>query len=605
MEFIMKQILQMVLIIFSLLFCFSSNILSNTITINGSKTVLALISPSQGEQYVGYPTLGYDIGFYYSGDSQHGERSRTLFTFDISEISNATINSVALDMNITYVGDSYTCNVTAADYRSNITDQWIVIGSSTVLLEVDYYQFGPQTDPDLKTDLIANLGSSDYFLGAFSADEANNGSNANLSISLVVDYTPEPTTVSLTAMNDMDGYHGGNIGVGVNESASSGLTSPQVLDDLSDGDIIYLEAEEDQTNSGYNYIWNDTEAPNEKSKWEKAIGGNPTFISYNQSATYPVASTDNGANLVGYLKKVCNITLSNDFQATSDGGTITVDGLSVNAPTISSVVEGNTITATALSSYTVDEITHSFWYWDNDVTDNNRTKTFSISAHEEHVAHYKPSIVRVSTLDLTMNSYHPRIQQNIQLSWNEHPSPGIVEYIIRRGINHEAVTIIATVNRGTTTYTDGDFYLAADGTEETVKYCVTCQFSPYDTSGTTSFLYTDGEDATVEKLAQLDSISTEMPSIKEYALNSNFPNPFNPSTQISYQIPENSFVNLIVYNSLGQKVTELVNQHQSSGRYSVKFNAANLPSGVYIYKLQVSAGSTTNFSDVKKMLLTK
>ncbi len=85
-----------------------------------------------------------------------------------------------------------------------------------------------------------------------------------------------------------------------------------------------------------------------------------------------------------------------------------------------------------------------------------------------------------------------------------------------------------------------------------------------------------------------------------YELKSNYPNPFNPTTQISYQIPENSFVNLIVYNALGQEVAQLVNQHQSSGQYSVKFNAANLPSGVYIYKLQ-----TNNFSDVKKMLIMK
>jgi len=88
--------------------------------------------------------------------------------------------------------------------------------------------------------------------------------------------------------------------------------------------------------------------------------------------------------------------------------------------------------------------------------------------------------------------------------------------------------------------------------------------------------------------------------ITEYALNSNYPNPFNPTTQISYQLPENSFVNLGVYNALGQKVEELVNQHQSSGKYTVKFDASNLPSGVYIYKLQ-----TEKFSDVKKMLLTK
>lgn len=88
--------------------------------------------------------------------------------------------------------------------------------------------------------------------------------------------------------------------------------------------------------------------------------------------------------------------------------------------------------------------------------------------------------------------------------------------------------------------------------------------------------------------------------LKKNGIIGNYPNPFNPSTKISYQIPENSFVSLVVYNTLGQKVAELVNEHQSSGKYSVQFNATNLPSGVYIYKIQAG-----EFSSVKKMLLTK
>ena len=87
---------------------------------------------------------------------------------------------------------------------------------------------------------------------------------------------------------------------------------------------------------------------------------------------------------------------------------------------------------------------------------------------------------------------------------------------------------------------------------------------------------------------------------KEYALNSNYPNPFNPTTQISYQIPNDGFVNLSVYNSLGQEVTGLVNQQQSIGRYTVQFNAASLSSGIYFYR--IAAGE---FNQVKKMLLVR
>lgn len=89
-------------------------------------------------------------------------------------------------------------------------------------------------------------------------------------------------------------------------------------------------------------------------------------------------------------------------------------------------------------------------------------------------------------------------------------------------------------------------------------------------------------------------------NILDYSLTQNYPNPFNPTTKISYQIPENSFVNLIVYNVLGQKVAKLINKYQSVGKYSIQFDADNLPSGVYIYKLQAS-----EFTSVKKMILTK
>jgi len=100
------------------------------------------------------------------------------------------------------------------------------------------------------------------------------------------------------------------------------------------------------------------------------------------------------------------------------------------------------------------------------------------------------------------------------------------------------------------------------------------------------------------KINDEEDSNTEI--INKFALESNYPNPFNPTTQISYQLPENSFVNLVVYNTIGQKVAELVNQEQTSGKYTVKFDAADLPSGVYIYKFQAG-----EFSDVKKMLLTK
>ncbi len=86
----------------------------------------------------------------------------------------------------------------------------------------------------------------------------------------------------------------------------------------------------------------------------------------------------------------------------------------------------------------------------------------------------------------------------------------------------------------------------------------------------------------------------------EYALQQNFPNPFNPTTTIRYQLPAAGQVTLNVYNALGQKVAELVNRNQQAGYYRVQINAQHFASGVYFYKL-VSG----KFVQMRKMLLLK
>ena len=88
--------------------------------------------------------------------------------------------------------------------------------------------------------------------------------------------------------------------------------------------------------------------------------------------------------------------------------------------------------------------------------------------------------------------------------------------------------------------------------------------------------------------------------ISTYKLFNNYPNPFNPSTKIKYSVANKSFVSLKVYDISGKEVASIVNREQSAGEYEVDFNAAELSSGVYLYKLQ--AGS---FVETKKMILLK
>ena len=93
---------------------------------------------------------------------------------------------------------------------------------------------------------------------------------------------------------------------------------------------------------------------------------------------------------------------------------------------------------------------------------------------------------------------------------------------------------------------------------------------------------------------------SEVNKVFNFELNQNYPNPFNPTTKISYSIPARANVTLKVYNMLGQEVTTLVNGTEEAGRHEVNFNASDLASGLYIYKIQ-----SGNFSQSKKMMLLK
>ncbi|MFH1198047.1 MAG: T9SS type A sorting domain-containing protein [bacterium] len=125
------------------------------------------------------------------------------------------------------------------------------------------------------------------------------------------------------------------------------------------------------------------------------------------------------------------------------------------------------------------------------------------------------------------------------------------------------------------------FYVAAavEGTDEAVLGLLTEAQNKYNTTFT----------------------SVEPGSIPvKYELSQNFPNPFNPTTKINFSIPQNDFVSLRIYNTLGQEVAHPVANEMSAGNHSVEFNASYLSSGAYFYVL--TAG---NFNSTRKMILIK
>jgi len=101
------------------------------------------------------------------------------------------------------------------------------------------------------------------------------------------------------------------------------------------------------------------------------------------------------------------------------------------------------------------------------------------------------------------------------------------------------------------------------------------------------------------KSTSVETIDDAQPT--DFELLQNYPNPFNPTTKIRFSLPENKKVKLTVFNILGEAVSELVNEEMTMGLHEVNFDAGNLASGIYVYRLDVE----NQFSDIKKMILLK
>ena len=115
-----------------------------------------------------------------------------------------------------------------------------------------------------------------------------------------------------------------------------------------------------------------------------------------------------------------------------------------------------------------------------------------------------------------------------------------------------------------------------------------------------SFGFGDYDIWLVKTLPDISDVNTEDQMLNSYKLFENYPNPFNPSTKIKYQIPKQSFITLKIFDVLGNEIKFLVNEEKTAGTYEIEFDASALSSGVYFYQLR-----TNEFSETKKMLLLK
>jgi sugar lactone lactonase YvrE len=192
------------------------------------------------------------------------------------------------------------------------------------------------------------------------------------------------------------------------------------------------------------------------------------------------------------------------------------------------------------------------------------------------------------------------VQGNTQvtLKWNKNTDANFYRYRIYGGTTANPTTIIDSTTSGIS-----DTMRVIHGLTNSTKYYfrVTALNLSLLESG-----YSNEVNATPVTGIGVEGNGNVIP--KDYSLDQNFPNPFNPSTTIKFGIPEASQVSLKIFDVLGREVTTLVNQELSAGYYSYQWNGVKLSSGIYIYRLTATYmkdNTQHQFTQVKKLLLQK
>lgn len=176
---------------------------------------------------------------------------------------------------------------------------------------------------------------------------------------------------------------------------------------------------------------------------------------------------------------------------------------------------------------------------------------------------------------------------SITIQWTDNSLSESGFIIARRTENEMVFSYIDTVGTDILTYQEVGL------TPDVLYFYKVCAYNSYGLSD-----FSNTVSAVTKKSTNI--VAQNISSAESYFLGNNFPNPFNPTTNIRFGITERSFVKLTVYNSLGVKIEELISQYLSPGIYLLKWNAEKYSSGVYFYGIE-----TNGFTGIKKMILIK
>ncbi len=491
-----------------------------------------------------------------------------------------------------YYSNTFQVNLCQLDNGTSLTNSQAIINAIGTATSISKSLYQDTITVDI-TNLVGQRQLYDQFflLGASSNDVENN-SHAQISITVNVEYYLPVTIIAdnnFTASNNKDGK------IIVNNN--SPVDAPANVPNLIIGSNVSLQAVSPQTdNQGYQRVWNTSGVAASISFWQKKVNGVSTVMGNNIQLSHTITPDDWNASYVANLMKVCNITIQNNFIGVGHGNTITVNNNVVGSPSSNNmIVEQNAISAIAYNN--VIEINGVDYYFSNWTDSNNNILSINNGVTFNPIANmsYNANFIGYPLYNINFG-YDIVVGQPIKMHWTDNPNPNVTYQIWRNIKGGSGPVLIASVGRGVQTYTDYGYLFTGAYKNDLLYYDVRQYYSVEGTYSNTNWQAVYGK---IAPKALVNNSLDQGENIISYFVGC-YPNPFNPSTTINYQLPEAGLVSLRIFDLMGREVKTLVNEIKEKGSYNISFEASSLSSGVYFYQLRAG-----DYVSIKKMVLLK
>jgi len=302
-----------------------------------------------------------------------------------------------------------------------------------------------------------------------------------------------------------------------------------------------------------------------------------------------------------------NITFQNNLPG-ANGGQIKVNGSTYSAPHTAQVLQTNpSITGEALYQV-ISGIEYTFSSWSPGGSTSAST-IFYPGDHTTCTASFsaKPQPPPGVSAGGSVGSY-------VQVTWSDHPHQQVTQYQIWRKVKQQGdiPTLLTTVSRGTTSFTDYDYKITDGYTHDLVSYDVRSYFSVNASYSDPNWVPVFArQDISAERGVGEAEQAADLAAVPmEYSLGS-YPNPFNPSTTIRYTLLQNARVQVGIFDLMGREITRLVDTEKNAGMYQVVWHGVDergeiLPSGIYLVRMSAeSTNGRERFAKTMKIVMMK